>query len=127
MTTNFPTVMNSSDLSTALAESQVQETTGLAGFSFLKMDFESGTWLLGQDADDVTDEEVLVNTTTIQHGWILWSGGRPNKTFVNFTQQLPAPMESIGDDHPSEARSFQGALVDDGEMLAFDRVVHSNL
>jgi len=112
--------MNSSDLSTALAESQVQETTGLAGFSFLKMDFESGTWLLGQDADDVTDEEVLVNTTTIQHGWILWSGGRPNKTFVNFTQQLPAPMESIGDDHPSEARSFQGALVDDGEMLAFD-------
>lgn len=120
MTTNFPTVMNPSDLSTALAESQVQETTGLAGFSFLKMDFESGTWLLGQDADDVTDEEVLVNTTTIQHGWILWSGGRPNKTFVNFTQQLPAPMESIGDDHPSEARSFQGALVDDGEMLAFD-------
>ena len=77
MTTNFPSVMNATDLSTALAGSQVQETTGLAGFSFLKMDFESGEWLLGQDAEVVTDELVLVNTTTIQHGWILWSGGRP--------------------------------------------------
>jgi hypothetical protein len=120
MTTNFPAVMNPTDLSTALAQSQVQETTGLAGFSFLKMDFESGEWLLGQDADIVTDEEILVNTTTIQHGWILWSGGRPNKSFVGFTQPLPQPMEAIGEDQPSEARSFQGALIDDGTMLAYD-------
>jgi len=120
MTTNFPTVMNPTDLSTALAQSQVRETTGLAGFSFLKMDFESGEWLLGQNADIVTDEEILVNTASIQHGWILWSGNRPNKTFTAFDQPLPQPMESIGDDHPSEARSFQGALIDDGEPLAFD-------
>lgn len=120
MTTNFPTVMNPTDLSTALAGSQVQETTGLAGFSFLKMDFETGEWLLGQDADIITDEEILVNTASIQHGWILWSGGRPNKSFVGFPQPLPQPMEPIGEDYPSEARSFQGALVDDGEMLAFD-------
>jgi len=120
MTTNFPSVMNPSDLSTALAQSQVQETTGLAGFSFLKIDFESGEWLLGQDAEIMTDELILVNTTTIQHGWILWSGGRPNKSFVGFTQPLPQPMEAIGDDYPSEARSFQGALIDDGEPLAFD-------
>ena len=123
MTTNFPTVMNPADLSTALAQSQVRETTGLAGFSFLKMDFESGEWLLGQNADVeiVSGELVLVNSTTIQHGWILWSGGgRPNKTFTAFDQPLPQPMDSIGDDHPSEARSFQGALIDDGEPLAFD-------
>jgi len=120
MTTNFPTVMNPTDLASALAGSQVQETTGLAGFSFLKIDFESGEWLLGQDAELVTDELILVNTTTIQHGFILWSGGRPNKSFVGFTQPLPQPMEAIGEDYPSEARSFQGALVDDGEPLAFD-------
>jgi hypothetical protein len=112
--------MNPTDLSTALAQSQVQETTGLAGFSFLKMDFESGEWLLGQDAEIVSGELVLVNTTTIQHGWILWSGGRPNKSFAGFQHPLPAPMDSIGEDYPSEARSFQGALVDDGEPLAFD-------
>jgi hypothetical protein len=68
----------------------------------------------------VTDELILVNTPTIQHGWILWSGGRPNKSFVGFTQPLPQPMESIGDDHPSEARSFQGALIDDQTQLAYD-------
>jgi hypothetical protein len=112
--------MNPTDLASALAGSQVQETTGLAGFSFLKIDFESGEWLLGQDAEIVTNFEILVNTTTIQHGWILWSGGRPNKSFVGFTQPLPQPMEAIGDDYPSEARSFQGALIDDGEPLAFD-------
>ena len=120
MTTNFPTVMNPTDLASALEQSQVQETTGLAGFSFLKIDFESGEWFLGQDAEIVTDFEILVNTTTIQHGWILWSGGRPNKSFVGFTQPLPQPMEAIGDDYPSEARSLQGALIDDGEPLAFD-------
>jgi hypothetical protein len=85
---------------------------------------------LGQDGDLVTDEEILINTATIQHGWILWSGGRPNKIFVGFTQPLPQAMEPIltgkdaqGNDtydSPSEARSLQGALVDDGEPLAFD-------
>lgn len=119
MATNFPTVINVTDLASALAGSQVQETTGVAGVSFLKMDFESGDWLLGQDADIVTDDLILVNTTTIQHGWILWSGGRPNKSFVSFNQPLPQPMEAIGDDYPSEARSFEGALIDDAEPLAF--------
>jgi hypothetical protein len=106
MTTNFPTVMNPTDLSTALAQSQVQETTGLAGVSFLKIDFESGEWLLGQDNDIVSNEEILVNTTTIEHGWILWSGNRPQKTFARFQHPLPQQMEPIGDDFPSEARSF---------------------
>ena len=120
MTTNFPTVMNVNDLSSALAGSQVKETTGLAGFSFMKMDFETGEWLIGQDGDIVTDDLILVNTTTIQHGWILWSGGRPEKLMVGFTQPLPQAMDSIGADSPSEGRSFQAAIVDDGEMVAFD-------
>ncbi len=120
MTTNFPTVMNPQDLTTALANSKVQETSALAGFSFLKIDFETGEWLLGQDSDLVTDDEILVNTASIMHGWILWSDGRPNKSLVGFTQPLPTAMDSIGEDTPSEARSFQGALIDDGEPIAFD-------
>tara|TARA_R110000824_G_scaffold20858_8_gene78217 strand:- start:3491 stop:4132 length:642 start_codon:yes stop_codon:yes gene_type:complete len=112
--------MSVTDLATALAGSQVQETTGQMGVGFLKMDFETGEWHLGQGGDVVTDEEILVNTPTIMHGWILWSGGRPNKLFVSFKDVLPIPMPAIGDDHPSEGRSFQGALVDDGEPLAFD-------
>jgi|TARA_R110000803_G_scaffold34015_6_gene74435 hypothetical protein len=112
--------MNANDLAGALTESKVKETTGLAGFSFMRIDFETGEWSIGQDGDIITNEEILVNTTTIQHGWILWSGGRPEKLMVGFTQELPVPMASIGDDYPSEGRSFQAAIVDDGEMIAFD-------
>jgi len=117
---NFPAVMSTNDLSSALANSQVQETNQTGGTNFLKMDFETGEWFLGQDQDEVTGEEILVNTTTICHGWILWSGGRPQKSMINFAQPLPMPMESIGGDSPSEGRSFQGALMDDGSPLAFD-------
>lgn len=117
---NFPTVIDPSDLSTQLSQSAVQQTSQAAGVSFLKMDFESGDWLLGQDQDVVTDEEVLVNTASFKHGWILWSGGRPNKNMVGFTFDLPMPMENVGDDYPSEARSFDGALFDDGTPLVFD-------
>jgi hypothetical protein len=117
---NFPTVMNPSDLAGQLANSQVQETSGLAGFSFLKMDFESGEWFCGMEGDDVTGDAILVNTATIQHGWILWSNNRPNKVFTGFSQPLPPPMDPIGEDRPSEARSFQAALCDDGEPVSFD-------
>ena len=117
--TNFPTAMNPTDLATALGQSQVQETQA-GGFGFLKIDFETGEWLLGQDGDLVTGEEVLINTPTIQHGWVLWSGGRPKKAFAPFNQPLPPEIPPVGDDYASEARSFQGALMDDGEMLSFN-------
>ena len=129
MTTNFPTVMNVTDLSTALAGSKVNETSSSGELDFLKMDFDTGEWLLGQDGDIVSDEEILVNTTTLMHGWILWSGGRPKKTLVAFTRDLPEAPAAIktvnkrGEDEwdePSEARSMQGALVDDGLPLMFD-------
>ena len=120
MTTNFPTVMNPSDLSTALANSQVQETSSTGGFSFLKMEYQTGEWSLGTDADAVENEEVLVNTATIQHGWILWSGNRNTKTMAAFNQPLPMAMESIGEDHPKEGRVFQGAMVDNGDPVVYD-------
>lgn len=121
---NFPSVMNPTDLAEALGKSQVQETQA-GGFSFLKIDFDTGEWACGQDGDDVTDEIIIVNTTTIRHGWILWSGGRPKKILVPFTQPLPqamAPIQSANGeiDEPSEARGFEAAFADDGEPLAFD-------
>ena len=120
----FPTVMNPTDLAAALGQSQVQETQA-GGFSFPKMSFDTGEWACGQDGDDVSDEEIIVNTTTIRHGWILWSGGRPKKILVPFTDELPPAMAAItnpkGDvDEPMEARGFEAAFADDGEMLSFD-------
>jgi hypothetical protein len=117
---NFPTVMNTETLAGALANSQVAESNTNAGMSFLKMDFESGDWFLGRDAEDVTGEAVLVNTESIGHGWILWSGGRPAKKMVSFTEALPMQMDSVGADTPAEARTFAGALFDDQTPLVFD-------
>lgn len=120
MTTNFPTVMPTNDLATALSQSQVQQTNENAGMSFLKMDFETGEWLLGQSQSIVTDEEILIFTDSIGHGWILWSGGRPQKHMVRFNQPLPAPMAAVGTDTPSEGRTFQAVMMDDQEQIAFD-------
>tara|TARA_R100001530_G_scaffold13727_6_gene12578 strand:- start:121 stop:885 length:765 start_codon:yes stop_codon:yes gene_type:complete len=111
--------MGPNDLAVALGNSQVQETAA-GGISFLKMDFETGEWLLGRDQDIVTGDEILVNTSTIQHGWILWSGGRASKLMTAFNRPIPTPMASQGDAHPKEGRTFQGAMMDDGEPLAFE-------
>lgn len=117
---NFPTIMPTEALANALANSQVQENTSAGGVDFLKMDFETGEWLIGRDQDIVTDDLILVNTPSLKHGWTLWSGGQPQKSHVSFTQPLPAPMAPIGEDVASEARSFDGALVDDQSPLSFD-------
>tara|TARA_Y100000310_G_scaffold124517_2_gene123229 strand:+ start:1775 stop:2461 length:687 start_codon:yes stop_codon:yes gene_type:complete len=112
--------MNANDLSTALAQSKVQETSGMSGVSFLKLNYRTGEWTLGVDDDIVTGDEVLVNTASIQHGWILWSANRPSKLMVAFTADLPMAMDPIGKDIPQEARTFLAAMYDDGEMISYE-------
>ena len=116
----FPTVVSANELTDMFAGSQVQQTNQSAGVAFLKMDFETGEWLLGREAENVTLMEIHVNSPSIKHGWILWSGGRPTKNMVAINQGIPMPMAAVGGDEPSEARSFEGSLVDDLEPLQFD-------
>tara|TARA_R100001530_G_scaffold13727_7_gene12580 strand:- start:10 stop:822 length:813 start_codon:yes stop_codon:yes gene_type:complete len=118
--------MNPNDLAVALGNSQVQETAA-GGASFLKIDADNGDWLLGSHQEIVTGEKILVNTSTIQHGWILWSNNRPTKIMTAFNQPLPISMASIGEDHPKKGRSFQGAMMDDGESLSFDTSSYGGL
>lgn len=116
----FPTVISANELTDMFAGSQVQQTNQSAGVAFLKMDFETGEWLLGRDAEDVTQAEIHVNSPSIKHGWILWSGGRPTKNMVAVDKPIPMPMAGVGGDEPAEARSFEGSLVDDLTPLQFD-------
>ena len=88
----FPTVVSANELTDMFAGSQVQQTNQSAGVAFLKMDFETGDWLLGRDAEDVTQAEIHVNSPSIKHGWILWSGGRPTKNMVAVDKTIPMPM-----------------------------------
>lgn len=120
MSTNFPTVVGASELADALTQSKINETAASGGVSFLQFAYLTGEYSLGVDKDDVTGDEIIVNTPTIKHGWILWSGGRPQKSLVPFTADLPMAMPPVGDDYPAEGRSFEAAMADDGEPISFD-------
>lgn len=108
MSEQFPSTENStSSLAGMLATSQVVPETSSGGKAFIRFDFESGDYAFGKEQEDITGEIVVVNLKSFTHGWTLWSGGKPTKVAVPFTQPLPAPMASIGADTPSEARSFE--------------------
>lgn len=117
---NFPAVMRANDLAAALAESKIRETSGDGGVNFMRFNFESGEYTVGRENEDVTGKEALINTQSIKHGWILWSGGKPTKRMVPFTEDLPIAMDPIADDNPQEGRSVSGAFIEDGEMFQFD-------
>lgn len=115
----FPTTQNSAtSLAAALQESKVHEThAGNGSKAFLKFDFKTGDYFFGRDAEEVTGETIAVNTYSIQHGWTLWAAGKPTKRLAPFNQELPQPMESVGNDMPSESRAFEARFTDDEETI----------
>jgi hypothetical protein len=101
-----------------LPASQVVETTeGGGGKAFMRFDFESGAHTFGREAEDITDETIVVNLKSFAHGWTLWSNGKPTKSSVSFTQPLPASMPPIGADSPVESRAFEARFEDDNDTV----------
>ena len=114
----FPTAKTSAtSLAAALTESKVQENQSNAGKAFLKFDFKTGDYAYGRDAVDITEEEIVINTYSIQHGWILWVNGSAQKEMVAFNQSLPQPMASQQGNDPSEARGFEARFLDDEDTV----------
>lgn len=110
----FPTTQNSAlNLAAALTESKINETTSGAGKAFMKFDFKSGSFNFGRDAQDITNEEILINTNTLSHGWVLWANGSATKNLVPFTNPLPLPMDAQAGAEPSEGRGFDACFLDD--------------
>lgn len=115
----FPTVqVNSKDLATKLQNSRVQSNAqSAAGRAFIKFDFKTGDFFFGRDADCISGEEIVVNTASIAHGWVLWHNGTANKVYKSFADDLPEPMPSMGDDDPTEARAFEARFQDDPDTV----------
>lgn len=118
-----PVVSDPNTLAKALANSQVAETP-VGGTGFLKINHKNGEWSLGRDLEDVTDELIIVDTQTIKHGWFLWHAQRVSKLLVAFHQPLPLPMDPIGNDFPTEGRSFDAWMANNGDLARFDTSSH---
>ena len=121
----FPTVNNASikDLSSALAVSKVQsEAPSNAGKAFIRFDYKTGSYSYGRDQEDITNDNIVVNTSSFVHGWVLWTNGTPSKVQRSFVEELPGPMpNNANGDQPSESRGFEARFEDDPEtVLVFE-------
>ena len=118
MTTNFPAVANvGSDLQAALGQSKVKETAQ-GGMQHMRFGAYTGEWSYGKEGLDITDEEIIVNTQSLQHGWVQWCNQKPTERMVSFVEDLPIPMEDVKDKkgvvcQAQEARGFQAMLPED--------------
>lgn len=89
------------------ARDNFRPTTRGAG-DFLRFNGKSGQWALGQEEADVTDEELLINSTTMQHGFLRWGEVPPAKEFASIAQPLPPAPEPIeGEDEKGNPTTFQ--------------------
>ena len=117
--TNFPTVANvGKDLQAALGQSKVNEVAGGA-VQHIKYDTYKGEWLVGKEKTNITDEEIVVNTQSIVHGWHLWVDGDNSSRMASFTADIPEQFEPVKDkkgklQQAAEARGLQ-AMWEDGD------------
>lgn len=114
----FPTTTAKiTDLSAALSQSKVQQTASGAGKAFIRFDYKTGDFFYGRDQEEITGEEIVVNTASFAHGWVLWVGGQAQKVMRSFVEPLPEPMPAVGHDQPTEARGFEARFQDDEETI----------
>lgn len=115
----FPTTQNSfTDLSQALQESKINTTVvGISGKAFMKFDYKTGDYTFGRDHEEITDEEIVINTYSFIHGWVLWVNGKPTKINAPFTKELPPPPEPVAGNEAAESRGFEARFIDDDETI----------
>lgn len=107
------------NLAEAVQQSKFTPAAGGGDEIFCKFDYQTGVYLLGREALNIAGEEVTIHTDSISVGWVCWSGGKPNKKLVNFTQELPEQPAPIGLDQYVEARAIM-FKTDEGEQVILE-------
>ena len=120
----FPTTQNNiADIQSLVKSSKVAATPEAGGGkSFVQFDAKTGVWAHGREGEDITGEQIAINTATIVHGWTLWHNRKPTKLEVPFVEDLPMPMDSITlpngkVDAPNESRGFEARFTDGDETI----------
>lgn len=89
--------------------------------AFLKFDGKAGRWELGQEGTDVSKDKVIINSASLQHGFVRWGSTPPAKVWASISAPEPTPPDSIeGVDQSGSpttffaqaARQFMGKFVD---------------
>lgn len=89
---------------------------------YLKFNGKTGEWSMGQEETPVEDEVVLINSTTMEHGYQRWGEIPPAKAFgpINRAKpEAPEPIDGVDQDgksttfYPREARMIRGAFLDE--------------
>lgn len=89
---------------------------------FLSFNGKTGQWSMGQEEIPVDGEQVLVNSTALEHGYMRWGEVPPAKVWAKINQpypEPPAPIEGVDPEgntktfNAVEARQFAGRFEDD--------------
>ena len=112
----FPTVQNSvTDLVSALQEAVIPEpSTGAK--AYLKFN-QNGEYLFGRDSEEVTGDELIINTYSFTHGWVVWVNRKSTTSMVSFTKPMPPALDPIMGNEPTEARGFEARFEDLPETI----------
>jgi hypothetical protein len=93
---------------------------------YLKFNGKTGEWTFGMEEVEVDGAEMVVNSMSIEHGYLRWGELPPVKVFTPDWEPYPERPESIeGKDQDGkdktftaeEARQFQARFVGDDEEL----------
>ena len=86
------------------AKKHVRSPSGPIG-GYLNFNSNQGRWLMS--GEDVSGAQALVNSTTMEHGWMRWGESPPVKALVSIRQAYPEKPDPIeGVDQEGNAKTF---------------------
>lgn len=113
---------NAKALAAAVGGSQVSPTKGGDTIYLIFEAKREGEWLLGKEREVVTGEKIVVDLTSVRHGYHRWHQKKLTEVMVAPNQPLPEPPQTIEwvdskgktqYSEANEARLVRGKFLDD--------------
>ena len=75
--------------------------------SYLSMNGKTGNWIVGQEETDVNKAQAMINSRTMEHGYIRWGELPPAKAFASINKPYPVKPEPVeGLDYDGNPKIF---------------------
>lgn len=120
---NFPTTMANIEKLSQYLNEEVKVNLNTASndsMSFLSFKAKLGSYLLGSEKEDITGQNVIVDTASMSHGWLHFLSTGVNRYFSSVFEEEPTRPAGVREGsivvEPLSARSFVGVLASDTEV-----------